>query len=312
MNKKLTTRLIGAEIEYYASSDDKSFNYVDEYYSAMREVNSILLPGTDVLTSLMTLKTIILELDKKIRHPLGTRAWPNSYGFAYNGVHLHLSGKINQEILTTNIFRLMHKHGLSPRTVTSWHIFNRPTNYSFKNKRKHQPVYRTPRGTLEIRVLDLEYFLDDAIIKDLAIAIEGGYKGELIDGNDSWVNSLLKINLDNYQECCKFLDTNLSPMWNKKEEGVYINKIGDYEFNFKSLPDWVTQEERDREQERERETRDTELEDRIESITWGRGGRVHRRNEPTARMDRGIARGDSMWGTSTFTYNNSDNDENQG
>ncbi len=271
MNTHITKRLMGAEIEYYASADDKSFEYVNEYYSAMREVNSILLPGSDILTSLKTLKLIMIEMSKKIRHPLGTKGWANSYGFAYNGVHLHLSGTINKEVLTDNIFKLMHKHGLSPRTVTSWHIFNRPSEYSLKNKRKHQPVYKTPRGTLEIRVLDLEYFLDDNIIKDLALAIEGGYTGKAIKGDASWVDKLLPIHIDNYKECCKFLDTNLSNLWEKRADGIYRNKVSRYTIDFTTLSDWGRdrEEERrreDREEERRREERDSAIDDLVETV----------------------------------------------
>ena len=238
MKEKITNRLIGAEIEYYASGEDKPFHYVDEYYSAMREVNSILLPGSDVLESLKTLKQIMLAMDKKIKHPLGTRGWRNSYGFAFNGVHLHLSGRINKEVLTSNIFKLIDKYGMSPRTVTSWHIFNRPTNYGLKNKNKHQPVYKTPRGTLEIRILDLEYFLNDNIINDLALAIEGGFNGKAIEGSKAWVSKLMDINIDNYKDCCEFLDNNLAPWWTKESEGNYTNTKGNYSLDFKDLPDW--------------------------------------------------------------------------
>ena len=236
---------MGAEIEYLASDEDKRFHSVSEYYSRMREVNSILLPGSNILDSLMVLKEIIQSLDKKLKNTLATRAWPNGYGFAYNGVHLHLSGKLDKEILTKNIFRLMAKHGLSPRTVTSWHIFNRPSNYSFKNRNKHQPIYKTPRGTLEIRVLDLEYFLDDEIIKDLAVAIDMAYAGKLIDGDDTWVSRLLDINLDKYKDCCEFLDSNMAKNWEKIKEGHYINKVGRYDFNFTALPDWREEEPED-------------------------------------------------------------------
>jgi len=268
MKTGITEKLMGAEIEYFASGDDKSFEYVNEYYSAMREVNSILLPGSDILNSLKTLKLIMLEMSKKIRHPLGTRGWPNSYGFAYNGVHLHLSGSINQEVLTDNIFKLMYKHGFSPRTVTSWHIFNRPSEYSLKSKRKHQPVYKTPRGTLEIRALDLEYFLDDNIIKDLALAIEGGYKGESVEGDASWVNKLLNIHIDDYKKCCSFLDTNLSTLWEKLDEGIYRNKVSRYVIDFTTLSDWSRdrgeENRRRREEEESREEREEGEEDNFD------------------------------------------------
>ncbi len=273
MKEDITTRLIGAEIEYYASGDDDNFDYVNEYYSAMREVNSILLPGSDALASLKTLKLIMIEMSKKIRQPLGTRGWSNSYGFAYNGVHLHLSGKISQKILTSNIFKLMNKHGLSPRTVTSWHIFNRPSDYSLKNKRKHQPVYRTPRGTLEIRALDLEYFLDDDIIKDLAKAIEGAYTDKEMEGDASWVAKLMSIPIDNYQECCSFLDTNLSNLWEKRADGIYRNKISKYIIDFTLLSDWGRdrEEEERRREEEERRREERRSENTIEGLGRGEG-----------------------------------------
>ena len=242
MKNGITTRLMGAEVEYYCSSRDKSFSYVNEYYSGMREVNSILLPCSDVLETLMTLKGILEKVDASIHHKLGTKGWVNSYGMAYNGVHLHLSGSINKEVLEKNIFRLMNKYGLSPRTVTSWHIFSRPSTYGLKRKRKHQPIYKTPRGTLEIRVLDVEYFLDVKIIKDLAIAIEAAYNGELIDGSDKWVSKLLQIPLEDYKASLKFLDKNLSPSWIRNEEGIYTNTNGNYHFDYTVLSEWAREE----------------------------------------------------------------------
>jgi hypothetical protein len=233
---------MGAEVEYYASSRDGAFTYVNEYYDRMREVNSILLPCTDVHVALVTLKEIIANMQKKIQNKIGTRGWYNGYGYAYNGVHLHLSGNINAEILETNILRVIGKHGMSPRTVTSWHIFSRPTRYNLKSKRKHRPIHKTNKGTLEIRVLDIEYFTDDAIIKDLAEAISGAYNGNIINGDDTWVRKLLDIPLENYRECCNFLDTNMSKKWGKLEDGVY-NLIGTpYTLNFTSLDEWQRDE----------------------------------------------------------------------
>ncbi len=212
----------------------------------MREVNSILLPCSDVLETLKTLKTILINIDKKLEHKLGTRAWYNSYGIAYNGVHLHLSGGINYEILQSNIYKLIDKYGLSPRTVTSWHVFSRNSRYGLKQKRKHQPIYKTPRNTLEIRVLDIEYFLDDYIILDLAKAIEGAYNGVEVEGSTAWVNKLLAINLEEYKKSLEFMESNMSKWWTKRTDGVYHNNNGGYTFDFRTLPEWAEQEERER------------------------------------------------------------------
>jgi len=245
---RLTTRLIGAEIEYLASSEDEEFEYVNEYYSGMREVNSILLPGTNVLDSLMVLKDIINAMQEKIKNPIGTSGWLNSYGYAFNGIHLHLSGALDARALEHNILSVIWKYGLSPRTVSSWHVMHRRTNYNFKDKRKHSPVYRTPRGTHEIRILDIEYFMNDDILKDIAIAIEDAYKGNKIVGNSTWAASLINIPLEHYITNCEFLDTNLSTEWEKEQDGIYRHKRTRYRINFKELEDW----------RRERESRDYE------------------------------------------------------
>lgn len=242
MTKKLTDRLIGAEIEYIGDNGDIPFDYVNEYYRGMREINTILLPGTNVLESLLVIKDIMIELDKKMVKKLGTFSWLNSYGIAYNGAHLHLSGSIDSSALERNILRLIAKHGFSPRTVTSWHIFNRPTKYNFKNKRKHTPIYQTPRDTTEIRILDIEYLQSEEILVDLATAIEFAYNGKDTEGDFTWANKLKNIHLEDYQACCAFLDNNLAAWWTKVEEGVYKNNNGGDVCNFKDLDDWAPQE----------------------------------------------------------------------
>lgn len=238
----ITTRLMGAEIEYLGDSGDAQFDYVNEYYRGMREVNSILLPGSNILDSLMILKDIIKAIDDKTVNKIGTNGWVNSYGMAYNGVHLHLSGSLSRGLLERNILRLINKHGFSPRTVTSWHIFNRPTKYNFKNKNKHVPIYKTPRNTLEIRILDIEYFITDDIIKDLAIAIEYAYNGKETEGDYSWASRLQDIPMEDYKACCKFLDKNMAKWWTKRGAGYYMNTNGGYLFKFKELEGWTTRE----------------------------------------------------------------------
>lgn len=237
---KITNRLMGAEVEYLAGND-RNFDYINEYYSRMREVNSILLPGSDIKESLFILKDILMALNSKLEFPLGTRGWVNSYGIAYNGVHLHLSGNISKVHLKENILKVIGKHGMSPRTVSSWHIFNRPTNFNFKNKRKHCPIYLTPRGTVEIRVLDVEYFLDDDIIVDLSKAIDAAYNEEYIEGDNSWVNTLVSIPLEAYRRSCEFLDGNLYKGWRKVEDGIYEHTTTEYSVNFTRLDGWTQQ-----------------------------------------------------------------------
>ena len=236
--KNLTTRLMGAEIEYRASASDKSFESIAEYYSGMREVNTILLPCSDVLESLKVLKQILINMDDKIYHKLGTSGWFNSYGYAFNGMHLHLSGSINKDILRNNILKVIGKHGLSPRTTTSWHVMERPTNYNFKSRSKNCPVYRTSKGTTEIRILDLEYFIDDDIIEDLAHAIEESYRGKEIVGDLEWAVKLSGIGLENYVEIFKILDGNLSKFWEKLDEGVYKNTYANYTLDYTETHDY--------------------------------------------------------------------------
>ncbi len=284
MSKRaITTRLMGAEVEYLGSSRDKAFDFVNEYYRDMREVNSILLPCSDVLASLKVLKDIMLNIDDSIHNKLGTYGWVNSYGIAYNGVHLHLSGKIDAGALERNIFRVIHRHGLSPRTVTSWHIFNRPTRYNLKNKRKHVPIYKTPRGTLEIRILDIEYFMDDEIIVDIAEAIEFAYAGKDTKGNHKWVDDLMRIGMEDYKKCCDYLDTNMAKWWRKNSEGRYTNTNGNYTFAFKDLEDWEVPEEMPEE--------DDTVADLEEAM---RGLHIGRRRGPEIRMESTSSSGD-LW-----------------
>ncbi len=234
----ITDRLIGAEIEYMGDARDDKFDYVDEYYRDMREVNSILLPCSDIQASLGIISNIFKELDNKTRRVLGTYGWINSYGIAYNGAHLHLSGDINSTILRNNILKVINKWGFSPRTVTSWHIFNRPTNYSFKNKIKHSPVYNTPRGTTEIRVLDLEYFMNDEILVDLGLAIEAAYNNKNIAGSAKWAATLTNMHIDDVKACLDFMDTNRASWWDKLCDGAYKNNFTDEIIDFRGLDDW--------------------------------------------------------------------------
>jgi len=228
---KLTQRLIGAEIEYKAHPDDDRFTSISEYYSGMREVNNILLPGTDVKESLKTLQKILQQIDKNLRFPLCTHFWKCSYGYAFNGVHLHLSGNISTEKLRYNILSVIGKYGLSPRVATSWHVMSRPTNYGFKNKRKHTPIYHTPRGTKEIRILDVELFMDDKSLEDIADAIIAAYANEFHSvGPTAWYDRLQTTHLEDYKKSCKILDDNLHPSWQKLANGMYENAAGVIDF----------------------------------------------------------------------------------
>ncbi len=238
MGTRLNTRLMGAEVEYFASATDTVEVYVNEYYSRMREVNTILLPASDVSVALYILKDIIKSIGKNVSAPLGTKGWYNGYGYAYNGVHLHLSGNIDPRVLEVNILKVIGKHGLSPRTVTSWHVLNRISKFSFKQRRKHRPVVKSNKNTYEIRILDIEYFLDDDIIEDIATAINGAYNGKVIEGDDRWASKLVSIPIENYKECCKFLDDNCSKFWKKHEDGVYVNTNTGDKLDFREFDEW--------------------------------------------------------------------------
>jgi len=229
-NKNIPTttmdRLVGLEVEYKQSGSDNIPNPENEYYNGMKEINRILLPmhKGKTLDTLKTIKNVLVGINKRTGRKLGTYHWSTGYGHAFNGLHLHISHKISKKLLTKNILRVIDKWGQTPRIATSWHVRAQPSHRGFKAKSKYTPVHVTPRGTTEIRILDIEYFYDDEILKDIATAIDYSTNEILKEvdfGSESWF----------YQDCYNedtgkllmSMESNMATWYTKIDEMTYAN-----------------------------------------------------------------------------------------
>ena len=226
-NNTTIDRIVGLEVEYRQHEDDNILEYENEYYSRMKEINRLLLPmhKGDTLSTLKTIKNLLVGIDSKLGNPLGTFNWATSYGHAFNGLHLHISHKIDRALLTRNILRVIGKWGITPRVATSWHVRAQPSFRSFKAKGKYTPVHVTPRGTTEIRILDIEYFYNDEILVDIAQAIDYScheVRKEVKFGDYKWFNQ------DCYNEdlgkLLMAMEKNMAPWYTKTGTMSYTNK----------------------------------------------------------------------------------------
>ena len=219
------SRMMGVEIEYLASDSDSVPNHVREYYSGMREVNNLIIPWNleDTVGALKNVQAMLINFSKFAGNGAYTTAWNSGSGYAYNGVHIHLSGAVSKEALTESVWKLVHKYGCTPRIATSWHIKEVHSDANFKKKRRFRPVITTSFNTTEIRLFDMEYFLNDDFLEDLAEAIVLATKGEAVGGTRSPFGRTVYI-AEDFAKILNIMDKNIAPWWVCVDHMQYRNR----------------------------------------------------------------------------------------
>jgi len=234
--KKTKVNYIGVEIEFkqlYNSDTKKLHGCVSEYYNSMKEINNILIPTSgDVKKGIIAISTLLKNINNKLGRVIGTTSWRPSYGNVYNGIHIHLDGRHSKAYLTHNLLQAIHKIGLTPRIVTSWHIRQVSSSMSLKRKDKYRPVIHTRYGTTEIRLLDIEYFYDRKSALLIADAIEKAINGELVDYGYStdWFYSTDSIDIAD--KWLNILDKNKAKWITKINTAEYLNRYNNGIINF--------------------------------------------------------------------------------
>jgi len=234
--KKIKVNYIGVEIEFkrlHNSDNKKLHGCVSEYYNNMKEINNILIPTNgNAKKGILAISTLLKKINSTLGRTIGTNTWTPSYGNVYNGLHIHLDGRHNKTYLEHNLLQAIHKIGLTPRIVTSWHIRQVSSSMSLKRKDKYRPVIHTRYGTTEIRLLDIEYFYDRKSTLLIADAIEKAVNGELIDYgyNTEWFYSTDSIDIAN--KWLDILDKNKAKWVVKIDNAHYVNRYNKEITNF--------------------------------------------------------------------------------
>jgi len=237
--KRIKVNYIGVEIEFkrlYNSDTRKLHGCVSEYYNSMKEINNILIPTSgNVKKGIFAISTLLKNINSTLGRTIGTNTWTPSYGNVYNGLHIHLDGRHSKAYLEHNLLQAIHKIGLTPRIVTSWHIRKVNSSMSLKQKKKYRPVIHTRYGTTEIRLLDIEYFYDRKSTLLIADAIEKAINGELVDYgyNTDWFYSTDSIDIAD--KWLDILDKNKAKWVAKVSKTEYLNKYNSEITNFLSF-----------------------------------------------------------------------------